>query len=227
MPISAKHKSSGVAMPSPVLVTALVSGRGTNLMALHEKRDGYSIHAVVSNNPDSAGLTWAAEQGIATHTVVRQDHGSLVDFKAALLNVVTNTKPDIVALAGFMVVLQPAFVETFAGRLINIHPSLLPKFPGLDTHQRALDSNDTEHGATVHFVTAGVDTGPIIAQGRVPVYSGDTAEALAERTLSLEHKLYPWVLKHLASGAIAHTQTGVTYSDQVRSEAQSAGYTLP
>jgi phosphoribosylglycinamide formyltransferase-1 len=195
-------------------------------MALHEKSDGYAIRAVVSNRLDSGGLAWAAERGISTHTVVRDHYGSLTDFKGALLEVVARTTPDIVALAGFMVVLQPAFVETFVGKLINIHPSLLPKFPGLDTHQRALDAGELEHGATVHFVAAGVDTGPILAQGRVPVVSGDTAEALAVRTLALEHKLYPWALKHLAKGDIKLTPEGVVYSDQVRSAATSCGFSL-
>ncbi len=195
-------------------------------MELHEKSDGYAIRAVVSNRLDSAALTWAAERGIPTHTVVREHYGSLSDFKAALLEVVARTNPDIVALAGFMVVLQPAFVDAFFGKLINIHPSLLPKFPGLDTHQRALDAGEDEHGATVHFVAAGVDTGPIIAQGRVPVISGDTTETLAARTLVLEHNLYPWVLKHLARGEIKLTPQGVDYSDHVRSTAVSCGYSL-
>lgn len=211
-------------MNVPVSVTALVSGRGSNLMALHEKSAGYAIKAVVSNRLDSAGLAWAAERGIPTHTVVREDYKTLSEFKDALLQLVASTNPDFVALAGFMVVLQPEFVEAFKGRLINIHPSLLPKFPGLDTHKRALAAQELEHGATVHFVSAGVDTGPIIAQGRVPILSGDTADTLAARTLALEHQIYPWVLKHLAQGDIKLTPNGVVYTDQVRSAAISCGY---
>lgn len=225
-PTGAKHKSSEFTMTSPASVTALVSGRGSNLMALHEKSDGYAIRAVVSNRMDSAGLAWAAERGITTLTVVREHYDSLANFKTALLEAVAKTNPDVIALAGFMVVLQPAFVDAFVGRLINIHPSLLPKFPGLDTHQRALGAGEVEHGATVHFVAAGVDTGPMIAQGRVPVLSGDTADSLAVRTLVLEHQLYPWVLKYVASGDIRLTPEGVVYSDHVRSAAANCGYIL-
>ncbi len=214
-------------MTVPASVTALVSGRGSNLMALHDNSDGYAIKAVVSNRVDSAGLAWAAQRGIPTHTVVREDYATLTEFKDALFKVVVETAPDLVVLAGFMVVLQPAFVAAFDGRLINIHPSLLPKFPGLDTHQRALDAGEFEHGATVHFVAAGVDTGAIIAQGRVPVLSGDTAEILAERTLTVEHRLYPWVLKHLARAEIKLTPAGVVYSDYVRSAAASRGFMIP
>jgi phosphoribosylglycinamide formyltransferase-1 len=196
-------------------------------MALHERASGYRIGAVISNNSEAAGLRWAEERGIPCHTVLRNDFQSLLDFKTAVLQAVINTSPDLVALAGFMVVLQPAFIDKFSGRLINIHPSLLPKFPGLDTHQRALEAGESEHGASVHFVATGVDTGALIAQGKVAVSPSDSPESLAERTLTVEHKLYPWVVSHLVTGAISLRGDSVEYSDLVRSEAIEKGFILP
>jgi phosphoribosylglycinamide formyltransferase-1 len=213
-------------MTTPPAVTVLISGRGSNLLALHENAHGYRINAVVSNTPEAKGLEWAKQQGIPTVTVARQDYASLAEFKAAVLQAVRDTEPDLVALAGFMVVLQPEFVDEFEGKLINIHPSLLPKFPGLETHQRALEAGEKEHGATVHFVAAGVDTGAIIAQAAVPVHSYDTPESLAARTLVVEHKLYPWVLKYLATGDISLTDDGVVYTELVRSEARTHQFRL-
>jgi len=213
-------------MNKPPKVTVLISGRGSNLSALHENAKGYQVSAVVSNNVEAAGLEWAQQRGIPTYTVQRNLFPSLVEFKAAVLQKVCETSPDIVALAGFMVVLQHEFVERFTGRLINIHPSILPKYPGLHTHQRALDAGEAEHGATVHFVATGVDTGPIIAQGSVPVYRDDSPETLADRTLKVEHTIYPWVVQHLATGEIKLTARGVVYSDRVRSEALQRKFSL-
>lgn len=213
-------------MSLPISVTALISGRGSNLMALHERAQGYRIGAVISNNSDAAGLAWAKEQGIPTYTVLRGNFPSLSDFKRAVLQAVRETTPDLVALAGFMVVLQPEFVDEYAGKLINIHPSLLPKFPGLDTHRRALEARESAHGASVQFVAAGVDTGAIIAQGQVPVYPSDTPEVLASRTLELEHRLYPWVVKHIAAGEICFNGGMVEHSELVRSEAADRGFIL-
>lgn len=207
-------------------VTVLISGRGSNLVALHENAQGYRIHAVVTDNPEAPGVVWAAERGISTLTVSRQQFPTLAEFKKGVLEAVRSTTPDLVALAGFMVVLQPEFVDLYAGKLINIHPSLLPKFPGLHTHRRAIENQEREHGATVHFVATGVDTGPIIAQGVVPIYPEDDAGVLAARTLALEHRLYPWALKHLAAGNITLATTGVTYSDNVRSEATAFGFII-
>jgi len=214
-------------MPLPPSVTVLISGRGSNLIALHERASGYRIGAVISNNSDAAGLRWAEERGIPCHTVLRSDFQSLSDFKTAVLQAVIKTSPDLVALAGFMVVLQPAFIDEFAGRLINIHPSLLPKFPGLDTHKRALEAGECEHGASVHFVATGVDTGAIIAQGKVSVFSSDSPESLAERTLKIEHQLYPWVVSQVVKGEISLCRDSVEYSDLVRSEANEKGFILP
>jgi phosphoribosylglycinamide formyltransferase-1 len=207
-------------------VTVLISGRGSNLVALHENAQGYEISAVVTDNPNAPGAAWATERGIPTVTVLRHQFPNLAEFKKRVLEAVDGTEPALVALAGFMVVLQPEFVDAYAGRLINIHPSLLPKFPGLHTHQRALEAGEREHGATVHFVSAGVDTGPVIAQAKVALHPDDTPEVLAARTLTVEHKLYPWALRHLAAGDIRLTPSGVSYSDHVRSEAAAFGFSV-
>lgn len=156
---------------------------------------------VASNDPKAAGLTRAAALGIATAAV---DHrpfgGDRAAFEAALLQPILAAEPDILCLAGFMRVLTPDFVARFEGRMLNIHPSLLPKYPGLHTHQRAIDAGDTQAGCTVHEVTAVLDQGPILGQARVPVLPGDTADDLAARVLVQEHRLYPAVLRRYAAG---------------------------
>ena len=206
-------------MNSLPTLTVLISGRGSNLIALHERAKGYRIGTVICNNPDAAGLSWAAAQGIACQVVERSGFSSLAAFKAGLLETVLSSKPDFVALAGFMVLLQPEFADAFPGKLINIHPSLLPKFPGLDTHARALAAGETEHGCTVHFVDAGVDTGHRIAQGVVPIAPGDDEKSIAARTLAVEHSLYPWVMSSLARGGIWLAEGKVCYDDQALQEA--------
>lgn len=149
------------------------------------------VAAVVSNRPDAAGLAFAAAHGVTTAVVDHTRFDGREAFDAALAQVLDAHEPDLVVLAGFMRVLTPAFVERYAARMMNVHPSLLPSFTGLHTHQRALDAGVAVHGATVHFVTAELDHGPIIAQGVVPVLAGDDAAALAARVLRLEHALYP------------------------------------
>lgn len=186
-------------------VAILISGGGSNMLALlaDMARDDHPATPVLvaSNDPAAAGLARAAAQGIPTAAV---DHrpfkGDRAAFEAALLEPILAAKPDILCLAGFMRVLTPAFVTRFAGRMLNIHPSLLPKYPGLHTHQRALDAGDAEAGCTVHEVTPILDDGPILGQARVPVLPGDTAETLAARVLQQEHRLYPAVLRRFASG---------------------------
>jgi phosphoribosylglycinamide formyltransferase-1 len=156
---------------------------------------------VASNDPAAAGLARAAAMGIATAAV---DHrafgGDRAAFEAALLAPLLAAEPDILCLAGFMRILTPGFIARFAGRMLNIHPSLLPKYPGLHTHQRALDAGDAEAGCTVHEVTADLDAGPILGQARVAVRPGDTAADLAARVLEQEHRLYPAVLRRFARG---------------------------
>lgn len=161
------------------------------------------VCAVVSNRADAAGLEWAAERGIATHAVPHREYASRQDFDQALAAVIDAYEPHYVLLAGFMRVLTPGFVERYEGRLLNIHPSLLPSFPGLHTHQQALVDGVQWHGCTVHFVTAKLDHGPIVAQGVVPVLAGDDADALASRLLAVEHRLYAEVVSWLAQGRVS------------------------
>ncbi len=184
-------------------VAILISGGGSNMLALvRDMMDDHPARAVLvaSNDPAAAGLAHAAKMGIATAAVDHRAFGrDRAAFEAALLAPILAAAPDIVCLAGFMRVLTPAFVDQFAGRMLNIHPSLLPRYPGLHTHQRALDAGDTEAGCTVHEVTSVLDDGPILGQARVPVLPGDTAHDLTQRVLAQEHRLYPAVLRRYAS----------------------------
>jgi len=185
-------------------VAIFVSGAGSNMRALVEDMTG--DHAgrpclVLSNNADAGGIAWAQGQGIATEVVDHRPFGKdRPAFEAALSAALEAHAPDIICLAGFMRKLTEGFTDAWAGRMINIHPSLLPKYRGLHTHARALEAGDTEHGCTVHEVTAALDDGPILGQARIPVLPGDTAESLAERVLVQEHRLYPAVLRRFAAG---------------------------
>lgn len=161
------------------------------------------VCAVISNRADAVGLEWAAERGIDTQVVPHRDYATRQEFDAALAAVIDQYQPHYVLLAGFMRVLTPGFVERYEGRLINIHPSLLPAFPGLHTHQQALTDGVQWHGCTVHFVTAKLDHGPIVAQGIVPVLAGDDANALAARLLAVEHSMYAEVVGWLAQGRVS------------------------
>lgn len=185
----------------------LISGRGSNMTALIESAKDASFPAeivlVVSNRPDAGGLQRAASEGIATelvdHTHFPKDREG---FERALQAVLTKHRIEIVCLAGFMRILTAWFVSRWSGRLLNIHPALLPAFKGLDTHARAIEAGVKEHGATVHFVVPEMDAGPIIAQGAVPVLPGDSEEALARRVLAIEHCIYPVALRLVASGQV-------------------------
>lgn len=186
-------------------VALLISGGGSNMLALVRdmaERDHPAKPALVlSNDPAAAGLQRAADLGVATAAVDHRPFGrDRAAFEAALLEPLLAAGPDIICLAGFMRILTPGFVTRFQGRILNIHPSLLPKYPGLHTHQRALDAGDAEAGCSVHEVTADIDAGPILGQARVPVLPGDTAETLAARVLTQEHRLYPAVLRRFAIG---------------------------
>lgn len=176
-------------------IVILISGRGSNMEAivhaLQAERWPARVAAVISNRADAAGLDFAAGQGIATAVVRNQDYASRAEFDAALQAVIDGYAPDLVVLAGFMRILTDGFVAHYAGRLLNIHPSLLPLFPGLATHAQALAAGVAEHGATVHFVTAELDHGPLVAQAAVPVLPGDTVETLSARVLEQEHVIYP------------------------------------
>ncbi len=187
-----------------VRVAILISGSGSNMVALAQSMQGDHPARpclVLSNRPDAAGLGRAQDMGIPTAVV---DHrpfkGDRPGFEAALRAEIDKARPDLIALAGFMRVLTADFVRPYAGRILNIHPSLLPKYKGLDTHTRAIAAGDTEAGCTVHEVTPALDDGPILGQARVPVLRGDTAETLAARILPMEHQLYPLVLRRVAEG---------------------------
>lgn len=182
-------------------VVALISGRGSNLQALLDA--GLPVSAVISNRADARGLDIAAGHGIPARVVEHRAFPTREAFDEALAREVDRFSPRLVVLAGFMRVLTPRFVERYAGRLMNIHPSLLPDFPGLDTHARALASGAKRHGCTVHFVTAELDHGPIVIQAEVPVRAGDTAEALAARVLRQEHVIYPRAVRWFLDGKLA------------------------
>ncbi len=180
-------------------VVILISGRGSNMEAIVHACQKESwpgrIAAVISNRPEAAGLAFAAAQGIATAVVDHKAYAGREPFDAALREAIDAHAPDLVVLAGFMRILTPAFTAHYSGRLLNIHPSLLPAFPGLHTHERALEAGCQVAGATVHLVTAELDHGPIVAQAVVPVLPGDDAQRLAARVLALEHQMYPQAVR--------------------------------
>lgn len=184
----------------------LISGRGSNMQAIVETaaRENWpvSIAAVVSSRPDAGGLGWARERGIPTETVDHRDYASREAFDTILAQCIERYSPDALALAGFMRILTNDFVRRFEGRLVNIHPSLLPSFPGLHTHRQALEQGVKIHGCTAHFVTAKLDHGPIIAQAAVPVLGGDDEATLALRVLAEEHRIYPWAIRWLLEGRL-------------------------
>ena len=182
----------------------LISGRGSNMQALAAAARAADYPAeivlVISNRPDAAGLQWAKANGLATLVIDHKAHASRAAFEDALQQALDEANVELVALAGFMRLMTPAFVERWRDRMINIHPSLLPSFRGLHTHEQALAAGVRIAGCTVHFVRTETDTGPIIAQAAVPVLSSDTATTLAARVLEAEHKIYPIALKLVASG---------------------------
>ncbi len=189
-------------------IVALISGRGSNLAAIldYAKHTGaYKTAAVISNRPGAEGLKLAESQGVHTEVLDHTVFASRDEFDKALKQRIDAHAPDLVVLAGFMRVLTPAFVKAFEGRLVNIHPSLLPSFPGLKTHQQALEAGVRVHGATVHLVTAELDHGPILDQAVVRVREVDTAETLAARVLALEHQIYPRAIAALLHQTIRQT----------------------
>lgn len=187
-------------------VVVFISGGGSNMLALakaaSEPDFPTEIIGVVSDKADAGGLAKAAALGIPAFSFVRKDYESKDAHEAAILSALENLSPDIICLAGYMRLLSAAFIKRYEGRIINIHPSLLPLFPGLHTHQRAIDAGMTEAGCTVHFVTEGMDEGPVILQATVPVVVGDTAETLAARVLVEEHQTYPAALRLVAEGRV-------------------------
>jgi phosphoribosylglycinamide formyltransferase-1 len=180
-------------------IVILISGRGSNMEAIVRAAQAEQwparIAAVISNKADAKGLEFAAAHGIATAVVPNKDYPSRAAFDAALQDAIDRFAPDLVVLAGFMRILTAAFVEHYAGRLLNIHPSLLPLYPGLHTHEAVLAAGDARHGATVHFVTAQLDHGPVVGTAEIDVLPGDTPDTLAQRLLKEEHKLYPYAVR--------------------------------
>ncbi|MBB5457668.1 phosphoribosylglycinamide formyltransferase [Paraburkholderia sp. Cpub6] len=192
----------------------LISGRGSNMEAIVRAcaSEGWParVAAVIANRPDAAGLAFAASHGIATAVVDHRQYPDRDSFDAALAEQIDAFAPDLVALAGFMRVLTERFVDHYAARMLNVHPSLLPSFPGLKTHQQALDAGVRFHGASVHFVTSKLDHGPIVLQSAVPVEAGDTAQTLAARVLATEHIIYPRAVRWFVEGRLALDGSRVT-----------------
>lgn len=184
----------------------LISGRGSNMQAivqaLQKQQLPAQVVAVISNTPDATGLQWAQQQGLATRTVNHRDYANRALFDKALGDVIAEYQPDYILLAGFMRILTPEFVTRFIERIINIHPSLLPAFAGLNTHQQALDAGVQWHGCTLHFVTPVLDHGPIISQGIVAVQANDNPDTLAARVLQLEHRMYADVVRWLSEDRV-------------------------
>ena len=187
---------------APVRVAVLISGTGSNMRALVEGGgNAYAVALVLSNKAEAPGLAWAAERGIPTVALPRTPYGKdRQAHEAAIDEALREHDIQVVALAGYMRVLTPWLVGRWSGRMLNIHPSLLPKYPGLDTHRRALEAGDAQAGCTVHLVSEGVDEGPVLDQARVPVVAGDTPETLAARVLETEHRLYPQALAAFCAG---------------------------
>lgn len=205
--------------PMPVVV--LISGSGSNLQAIIDgQKTGalpIDIRAVFSNRADAYGLTRARNAGIEADVLSHRDFASRDNYDRQLIALIDAHRPKLVILAGFMRILSQQFVEHYQGRLINIHPSLLPAFRGLQTHERALAAGVKDHGCSVHFVTPELDAGPVIVQARVPIVSGDTPETLAARVQIQEHRIYPLAVKWIAEGRVEMRDDGV-YRDGVRQE---------
>jgi phosphoribosylglycinamide formyltransferase-1 len=208
------------AAPLTLPVVILISGRGSNLQsiidAVAEKRLAIEILAVISNRPAAAGLQCAREAGIAVEVIDHLQFPDRAAFDRALQTCIEHFQPALVVLAGFMRILTAGFVHHYQGRMLNIHPSLLPEFPGLNTHQRVLESGCKQHGASIHFVTEAVDGGPVVLQARVPVYQQDTVTTLAARVLEQEHRLYPLAIRWFAEQRLKLDDTGNAVLDGER-----------
>jgi phosphoribosylglycinamide formyltransferase-1 len=194
-------------------IVILISGRGSNMEAVVRAAKAEQwparVAAVISNRADAPGLAFAAEHGIKTAVVANKDYASRAEFDAALQTVIDGFEPDLIVLAGFMRILTEQFVAHYAGRMLNIHPSLLPLFPGLATHAQALAASVAEHGATVHFVTAELDHGPMVLQAAVPVLPDDTVETLSARVLEQEHVIYPRAVRWFVEDRLTIAQGAV------------------
>jgi phosphoribosylglycinamide formyltransferase-1 len=198
-------------------IVILISGRGSNMEALLNAEMPARVVAVISNEPAAKGLETARGRGIPTAVVEHRAFGERSAFDTALAEEIDRHRPDLVVLAGFMRVLTEPFVDRYRGRMLNIHPSLLPAFPGLHTHRRALEAGVRVHGCTVHFVTAALDYGPIVIQAAVPVLPGDTEESLAARVLKEEHRIYPQAVRWFCAGRLVLGAEGIVQIAEARS----------
>ena len=193
-------------------VVILISGRGSNMEVFLEASSkgllNGTIVRVISNRPDAQGIVTANKRGIATAVIDHKKFETREAFDAALAEEVASAQPDVIVLAGFMRILTPVFIDKFLGKLVNIHPSLLPKYTGLNTHQRAIDAGDSEAGATVHYVTNELDGGPAILQARVTIEEIDTAESLASKVLAVEHRIFPEAVNWHLQGRVMHEENG-------------------
>ncbi|MBT8138617.1 MAG: phosphoribosylglycinamide formyltransferase [Gammaproteobacteria bacterium] len=198
-------------------VVVLVSGSGSNLQSLIDASAAPAMHtrivAVISNKPNAFALTRAQRAGIATATLAHGDFDTREAFDTQLASLIDSYEPDLIVLAGFMRILSAFFTQKYAGKMLNIHPSLLPKYPGLHTHQRAIDAGDDKAGATVHFVTGDLDAGPAVVQASVPVFDTDTADTLAARVLIQEHRIYPKAVAWFAQGRLKY-KDGAAWLDE-------------
>lgn len=199
-------------------IVILISGRGSNMEALLKARLPAVVAAVISNDPHAAGLRTATQVGVATAVVNHKAYAGREAFDTALAAEIDRHAPDLVVLAGFMRVLTEAFVNRYQGRMLNIHPSLLPAFPGLHTHRRALEAGVRVHGCTVHFVTPGLDSGPIVIQAAVPVLANDDENRLAARVLTQEHRIYPQAVRWFCEGRLALNAAGQVEVKDMRTQ---------
>jgi phosphoribosylglycinamide formyltransferase-1 len=204
-------------------VVVLLSGRGSNFQAIAEAQLPIEIVAVISNRPQAAGLDYARARGLTAIALDHTEHSDRVAFDALLADEIERHQPDLVVLAGYMRILSPAFIARFEGRLLNIHPSLLPMFPGLKTHERALAEGIKVHGCTVHFVTAQLDHGPIVIQAAVPVRADDTPATLAARVLAQEHRIYPQAIRWFAEGRLLNQDGRIQVRDDMTSQSVLSG----
>jgi len=203
--------------PSQCAIAVLISGNGTNLQALIDASHSanFQIGLVISNNPDAFGLERASRASIDTRVIDHHDYSSREEFDQALMAALDSFDPQLIVLAGFMRILSAQFVQRYRGRVLNIHPSLLPKYTGTNTHQRAIDAGDTSHGVSVHFVTEELDGGPVIAQAKVPILENDSATELAARVAQQEHIIYPLVVSLFASGRLQMQQGNACLDNEV------------
>lgn len=203
-------------------IVVLISGSGSNLQAIidaiHHKDLSVDIRAVISNKKEAVGLERAKKAGIPTEVIPHTDYGNREDFDQALIQIIDPYQPSLIVLAGFMRILTTEFVNHYQGRMINIHPSLLPKFQGLNTHARALEAKEKIHGASVHFVTNDLDSGPIIIQAQVPVFENDNEKVLAARVQEQEHQIYSLALQWLAEGRVKLKEQNVMLDGQLLKE---------